>query len=196
MSLRLTDSAIIAAIHAGGKEIDRALSDLYANGNYKSSVRGFVLKFGGQESEIEDLFQDAIAHLVMNIRKGNFRGDSQLKTYFLTICRNIWFQKMRRLNKFDKISQHITIQGKTNDSPETILLFAEQKNLLQQLLDKIGHPCKTIISLWSLNYSMKEIATKTEYKNQGVVRKKKHQCLQALIKLVHNNKSIMQQLRF
>ncbi len=195
MKEALKNQYIVDAILAGGRALNQAMADLYKSGHFKDAVRALVLEYGGKDSEVEDVFQDGIAHLIMNIRKGNFRGESGLKTYFLSICKNIWFQKLRREKKFKEIIQQLPPQEIADSTPGSLLLLGEKKILLNQLLDRIGSVCKKVISLWTLSYSMKEIAQKTGYKNEGVVRKKKHQCLQALVELVKDNQALVQQLR-
>ena len=194
MKGKYSDEELIAFILSGGRELEKGMSYIYKNGTYFSAVRALVMKFGGKLSDVEDLFQDGIAHLIMNIRKGNFRAESNIKTYFLTICKNLWFQKRRRENIFKEIKQKLPDKEKSDHTPESILLFKEKVNILDKALKILGSPCQEIITLWSLNYSMKEIAQQTNYKNAAVARKKKHQCLQNLIKWVKGNTAIVESL--
>ena len=195
MAIFFTDKKIVNSILAGGKELNRAMSYIFNNGKYMSIVRAYILENGGIEKDAEDIFQDGIAHLIMNIRKGHFRGDSSLKTYFAKICKNLWLQKQRRAGKLQVIKQELSLTEQAKQTPESILLFHERSHLLNDILQKMGSPCREIIGLWSLSYSMKEIAARTNYKNEGVVRKKKHQCFQKLFQWAKENDGIMKELR-
>ena len=194
MKGKYSDKEFVELVVSGGRKLEKAMSYIYNTGEYKSAVRAFVLKMGGKSSEVEDVFQDGIAHLIMNIRKGSFRAESSVKTYFLTICKNIWFQKIRRVGTFNEIKTKLPVEEKAKHSPETILLFKEKANILDKALTLLGSPCREIISLWSLSYSMQEIAKETNYKNAAVARKKKHQCLQTLIQWVKGNASVVETL--
>ena len=149
----------------------------------------WVRQMGGNTADVEDVFQDAICHLILNVRRGNYKGDSSLNTYFTSIARNIWLQKFRRDQKWKEIKEKLPNSPGLSESPEQIFLLGEKKELLNSLAAKTGEKCRAVLSLWSLNYSMQEIAEKLGYKSDGVVRKKKHQCLQKLMQLLKQNPS-------
>lgn len=183
MQTDFSDGHLVKAIAAGGHEMEVAMRYVYEQETYQLAITKFVLSNGGIAQDAEDVFQDGIAHLVINIRKGNFRGESTLKTYLISICRRLWFRKIGRSSHLENIKKDIQTERKEKVTPESIYIHEEQKKRLGNWLDKLGSPCREILSMWSLSYSMQEIAKKTGYKNEGVVRKKKFQCMKSLMKL-------------
>ena len=184
-----TDIEIVAAISTGGQKMETAMRHVFQQGDYKQAVFNFVENNKGNHQDAEDIFQDGIAHFVMNIRKGNFRGDSNVKTYLLAICKNLWFNRLRRAANLAAIKEEIQLEKTTDKTPEKIMLFNERASFVKTMLGKLGDPCRTILSLWALHYSMKEIVQQTNYKNEAVVRKKKHQCMQKLMHIVEKSKT-------
>ena len=184
-----TDFEIVEAIAKGGQQMEFAMRFIYQEGSFQQAVFSFVENNKGNRQDAEDIFQDGIAHFVMNIRKGNFRGDSNVKTYLIAICKNLWFNRLRRSATLSAIKEEIQIAETTDNSPEKIFLFKERADFAKTMLEKLGDPCRKILSLWGLHYSMKEIVQQTNYKNEGVVRKKKHQCMQKLMAIVETSKT-------
>lgn len=179
------DNRILQRIEEGGKSLEQAMQELYTDEQCRGQALSLLLRMGGRAQDFEDVFQDSIAHLIMNIRKGKFKGESSVKTYLLSICKHLWMNKRKQLaNRKALLANQPLASETTVDNPEDILLYQERTQVLQRLLAKIGDPCRRILSLWSLSYSMDEISQLTDYKNAAVVRKKKHHCLQQLMMMV------------
>ncbi len=184
MRSHYSEEEMVAAIRSGGRAMEQVMRYIYEQADYREEVLRMVLAKQGSVEDAEDVFQDGIAHLIMNVRKGKFRGESSLKTYLTVICKNLWFYKFNRRVKLQSIKTELPTNELDEESPEQLLLFKEKTERVKQLLAQLGSPCQEILTLWSLHYSMKEIAVRTGYKNEGTMRKKKHQCMQKLIKLV------------
>jgi RNA polymerase sigma factor (sigma-70 family) len=179
------DNSILQRIVEGGKSLEQAMQELYTDEQCRGQALSLLLRMGGRGQDFEDIFQDSIAHLIMNIRKGKFKGESSMKTYLLSICKHLWLNKSRQqANRETLLTKQPLVSETGANSPEDILLYQERTQTLQLLLGKIGDPCRRILSLWSLSYSMDEISQLTSYKNAAVVRKKKHHCMQQLMKMV------------
>lgn len=195
MKKTYSDQDIIASILAGGVDMEMAMHYIYSRSNVKAQVMQFVVMKNGSEEDAEDVFQDGISHLVMNVRKGSFRGESSLQTYLIVICKKLWFYKFNREIKLKNIKKELPVLEEANDqTPEKVLIYKERSSIVKRLLETLGSPCKEILSMWGLNYSMKEIAEKTGYKNEGSMRKKKHQCQKKIIDLIKNRPDLTQQL--
>ena len=70
------------------------------------------------------------------------------------------------------------------ETPESLSLDDEQKNILGRLLSQLGTKCEQILELWKLSYSMEEIASKVGLKNASVARKQRYNCYQKLLQIV------------
>jgi RNA polymerase sigma factor (sigma-70 family) len=186
--MAVTDNRVLQRIEKGGESLEQAMHELYSDEQCRGQALSLLLRMGAGEQDFEDVFQDGIAHLIMNIRKGKFKGESSVKTYLISICKHLWMNKSKQLaNRKALLERQPPVSEERLNSPEELLIYQERSQKLQVLLTKIGDPCRRILSLWSLSYSMDEISELTDYKNAAVVRKKKHHCLQQLMKMVQQS---------
>ena len=193
MSTSISDQSIIETIQQGG-QLSKVISDLLY-GEISAPIKAFVLKNSGNEADAADIIQEGLQQLILNIRLQQFQGKSSLKTYLYRICRNLWISRLRKLNKKDTIQQIFTQKTTTPpDTPETIIDKQQKKQLLEQALNKLGTICKQVLKLWTLGYSMVEIANKVGYKNANVAKKKKSICMQSLVKHVMGQPDLVKSL--
>ena len=187
----MSDEAFIEAVKAGGKRLDNAMQNLYREKSLQNDVIGLLRKWGASEHQSEDLFQDGICALIMNIRRDKFRGDSSIKTYLSTICKNIFFKQIKKEGRFDEVKGNISPSSTDQHTPELKIMAKERQEVMDLILDKMGSTCKQVLKLWALKYSMEEIATEMNYKSAGMARKKKHDCLKRLIAFSRENLDLL-----
>ena len=80
-------------------------------------------------------------------------------------------------------------------NPETIFLYAEQKELLSKILEFATEDCKKVLLRWAQNYRMKEIASEMHYKSEDYAKRKKHLCLKKLVEHLTRNPELKERLR-
>ncbi len=194
MKSSYTDEQIIELVKTGGTALTPVLHYLYHHSGYRGRIMQLIQQKSGSREDAEDIFQDGIRHLVVNIRHGKFRASSSIQSYLTRICLNLWHTQFNRSVRLRAIKQELPQEEQVADSPEDVVLYQERAQLLENTLSQLGEPCKKVLGLWALSYSMKEIAKQTNYKNEAVVRKKKHQCFQQLMKLLYQRPELMQQL--
>lgn len=194
MSKAFTDEQMISAIRDGGKSLEEVMSYIYYDSPYRESIRRYILQQNGSREDAEDIFQDGVCQMILNVQRGKFRGKSSLRTYLTTICKNIWFTKFTRKAKHAEIVQSIQPNEKTAHSPDQILFQKQRSQSLEDILSRLGEKCKTILGLWALHYSMKEIMRETGYKSEGMARKKKHQCMQRLTSMLKDQPALIKEL--
>ena len=187
-----TDKQLIQNLLKGGSSMEQGMSYLYHQSGYKEAITKFLHKKSASEATIEDIFQEGICQLIMNIRTGQFKEKSSLKTYFIGICRNVWLTQIKQQAQQNKLKQALFLE--VNTPSEVIPSYLKQSKLLNTLLLNIGVDCKKVLSLWSLGYSMEEIAVEAGYKNANVTSKKKHLCLKKLKAFLNTNPSVKEKL--
>jgi len=185
-----TDSDIIEALQTDKKPEPALWEFLYQQAG--KPVLHFVQRNSGSKEDAEDVLQEGLRRMIVNVRNGEFNEKSTIKTYLFSICRNIWIGRLRRIHKWQEIQTILT-------SPSTLSTAqqVEEKDrseLLQKALGNISKQCQSVLTLWTLGYSMKEIAQQTGYKNAQVAKKKKHICLEKLIISVKNRPALLQEL--
>lgn len=190
-----SDEEIIKGIKAGGKELEKMVGHLYDRKDLTNLIVKVIKNHKGNFEDAQDVLQDGISQFVMNIRNNKYKAKSSLSTYLTGICKNLWFNIFRKKETAEKYKNNLTLTEESNDSPETTTFYKEQSILLSSILGKLGQDCKNILELWSLGYSMKEIAMRTKYANDNVVAKKKYQCQKKLTLFLKERPDIIKQLK-
>lgn len=173
---------IIRAIKAGGREEERVVGFLIENDFGK--IENLILKRNGTVADAEDIFQEALAVLILNIRKGVFKGESTVHTYLYAICKGMWYKKFKRYSREADHQAGLMVYDLDEATPEVALLDGEQKALLHQLFDQLRENCKEVLLYWGMSYSMAEIADKLSFSNAQVAMNKKNKCLKQLRELM------------
>lgn len=161
----------------------KAISLLY---EYFPVVKKFVLKNSGSESDAKDIFQESLIILYKKLLSNSFELNSKIETFIFGICKNLWFEELRKRNK-----RSLDVLSKNMEFEETIKNhFEEEKQYkkLDSILQKLGEKCKQILLMFYYrNKTMKEIAQKLDYKNVNTVKTQKYKCLERAKKMAYNN---------
>ncbi|PST82900.1 RNA polymerase subunit sigma-70 [Pedobacter yulinensis] len=164
---------------------DETLNKLYRG--YFPMILQFILNNNGNEDDAKDVFQESVIVLYNKIKAGDFELSSKLKTYIYSVCRRIW---LKRLAQDHKKTNNI------NDYEDVLIVdddlekHDEQDRRLKKMneaLEGLGEPCKTIIQDFYLNnLSMQDISEKFGYTNTDNAKTQKYKCLQRLKKIFFN----------
>ncbi len=179
-----SDREIVDAITSSGREEGRVIAHLLESNRGK--VHGLILKMGGNKSDAENALIEGVTSVVLNIRKGSFKGDSAISTYLYSICRRIWLKSIEKEKRYSDWNES------QNDldsevSPLTVMNEDQLKRDIDLLLSKLGKACQTVLKMWAAHYSMTEIAAKLEYKNAQIAMNKKNKCLKKMKEIVLEN---------
>lgn len=190
-----SDEEIIKGIKKGGKQLEAILRWLYQESGCKERIINLLGNQNATKFDAEDIFQEGLSQLVIQVKKGVFRKEAKIETYLTSICKRIWYKKLKRVKTFAKILTTLPDEAKVDYStPELFLLKEEQENRLSLLLANLGKQCQKIIGLWSLGYSIKEIVARTPYKNENVVSKKKYECTKKLTALLVQKPNLVEDI--
>jgi len=190
---KFSDSELIAAI--GEKEsLNQAILFLYQQ--YSQSTCSFIINYGGSQQDAEDVFQETVLAFIGIVKKGSYRGEASIKTFLVSIARNIWRNELKKRQRSDFREKKFE-SGRDQQEGDVGSLIAnlEEKKQLRELVGKLGEPCRKLLLLFYYeNLSMKEIVEHLPYENEQVVSNKKYKCLQQLIAIIKENPSIASQL--
>jgi RNA polymerase sigma factor (sigma-70 family) len=178
-----SDEELVAAIR-DNKNLNNAIQFLYRNHAEKTS--SFLIKYGANEQEAEDTFQETIIAFIDIVKKGTFRMEAKIGTFLVAIAKNIWFNEVK---KKDRASYREKQFEDNRDKAETDVSHyineREMKMQMRDLLNNLDETCRKLLLLFYYeNLSMKEIVQHLPYENEQVVRNKKSKCLQQLTGLV------------
>ena len=139
-------------------------------------------------SACEDIFQEAFIVLYEKIISGELTLTSSLTTYFIGICRNKAYERMREEGKTLSIIDEYPDTTKDEFEDEKIdkLLALEddtdqieerKEAIVREIVSKLPAPCDKI--LWGFyrdGFSMETLAKMYNYKSEGSVKVTKHRC--------------------
>jgi RNA polymerase sigma factor (sigma-70 family) len=55
-----------------------------------------MINYGASEQDAEDVFQETVIAFIDIVQKGKFRMESSIKTFLVSVARNIWRNEVKR----------------------------------------------------------------------------------------------------
>ena len=71
--MQLTDKRVIDAIRSGGSVFEKTIAEFIQE--HQGLLHKISHKYQVDTKEAKDLYADAIAHLIWNVKTGRFKGD-------------------------------------------------------------------------------------------------------------------------
>jgi len=179
-----TDPEILEALRSrDAGRLNAAFKQLYQDGKLRGAVWQQVRALGGDESDCKDVFNMALLAFDKNVQEATYDpARSQITTYIVNIAKQMFFTRRRsearRVAMYDRSVEAGAIELHTN--PEREMTVRHQKELLEQATSGLGEKCRQSLKLFSLDYSMAEIAEKMEYKSPDVAKMAVHDCRKRL----------------
>lgn len=179
-----TNEELVSAIAENKNE---ALEYLYKHSF--PTVRQFIIKNNGSETDAHDIFQEAIVATWMNIReqKYHFQNGSSIEGYLFQIARNKWLDRLR--SKSFQSTLRLSDEELARQEPIVDEDDQSQDNLayLQSLYQRIGDQCKRILkAFYYQKKSLKEISAEMDY-DAETLRTMKYRCMMKLRKMHSEN---------
>lgn len=179
-------NAVILAIKRGDNKV---LEKLYNDNRQPFLIWVYQLYQCSEEDAVE-IYQKAYTILYMNVRDGKLvELTSSIKTYLFSIGKNLVREKFRSKHNatvnLDDVSNTTAIQSQLDDDILDAYQEEHQKNIVRELLNEIGDPCKTLLELMFIKgYSSDAVVHAMNYSDERVVRKRKSLCLKKLREMV------------
>ena len=174
-----SDSDLVEAI-CKSDMLEEAIEQLYKD--HETIARSFIMGKGGTEQDADDIFQETVVSFIDTVRKGKFRQESGIRTFLISISKNLWYNEIRRRQRAGTREKLYVAELEPQDAAiDDVIGNRELKSLLIQMLNDLGESCKKILELFYYeNLPMKDIVSHMHYENEQVVRNKKYKCLQQL----------------
>ncbi|HTI94096.1 MAG TPA: sigma-70 family RNA polymerase sigma factor [Puia sp.] len=190
---KYTDAELISAI-SNGKDLNPAILFLYQR--YSEATRSFIMGYGGNEQDADDIFQETVVAFIDSVKKGKYRQEASVKTFLGSVAKHIWFNELKKKERAGfREKQFESTRDQQEQDISHQIGDLEQKQQLRNLLSQLGEPChKLLLLFYYENLSMKEITAHLPYENEQVVRNKKYKCLQQLTGMIKANPVIAGQL--
>lgn len=191
--MQFSDSEIIAAIR-DKERLESAIRQLYEA--HSAICRSFIMGKGATEQDADDIFQETVVGFIETVQKDKFREESGIRTFLVSISRNLWYNEIRRRKRADSREKlYVSDQEPEDAGIHDIIQERELKKQVNALLNGLGETCRKILELFYYeNLPMKEIVLHLKYENEQVVRNKKYKCLQQLTEKMKQNPLAAQQI--
>lgn len=157
----------------------------------------FIKNYNLSSDDAIEIYQNSFTIFYFNVRNGKITElNSSLKTYLFAIGKNLMKERNRSNIKNSKFDFDIEKVHSENNSfvVGNILdeyLKSNQIILVRNLLEKIGDPCRKLLTLIFIkDYSYDSVVQEMNYSDERVARKRKSVCLQKMRDLVNNYKEV------
>jgi RNA polymerase sigma factor (sigma-70 family) len=149
-------------------------------------VKSIVERNSGNHEDAEDVFQDALIIIYEKIMSDSISLQCSLKTYFFSICKNIWMQRLDR--KWRLLYQDELVQEPSEEYDPIAFSLDEEKlektRLYQTHFINLPEDCQKIIKMFLDHTPFKEIAGKMEFSNVAYAKTRKYLCKNMLRKRI------------
>lgn len=188
--LEKKDNQILEAIKRGDPKV---LEKLYDD-NRQPFLVWASQSYQCESEDAVEIYQKAYTILYLNVRNEKLTSlTSTIKTYLFSIGKNLFREKFRdkhnRLVNLDDVSNTNVIDNHLDTNVFDNYQEEHQKELVRQLLNEIGNPCKKLLELMFIQgYSAEAVVHEMGYSDERVVRKRKSLCLKKLREMVAEKK--------
>ena len=200
-----TDAALVAALKSGvALERDKALKQLLLDPVVNGKVYDLLNNvYGLKHLEIDDILQEGLILLDDLVRTGKFRGDSSVRTYYISICKNLMRADMGKVKRVVLTDDESKLDDDDHDSADAHILLIEKtdgeqkrETVLKQLLTQITEGCQETISLYYYKaFSTAQVAAERGLANANQGKKALSRCREQLRDLIMKNPALTTFLR-
>lgn len=184
------------------RQRDAALRRLYEHPTVRPKVTYWLGQYDRVRLEADDIIQEAILLLYDMVLEGRFRGDSNLVTFLLGICRNL-------IRNDGKKVQRVELGGELPENPseedaadralvlvETTAAEVQRDELLRRAIDQLRDNCRETLRLYYYQqYTMARLAEARGLKNANQAKKLADRCRQYLRRILEEQPALLNFLR-
>jgi RNA polymerase sigma factor (sigma-70 family) len=154
-----------------------------------SKVEYFIVKNGGGFEDAKDVFQDGVLVFYKNVRQGKYSHDTEIAGYIFSVCRNLWYTKVKRKDKFRSLDEIEYKSPKTDYDASQDVINSEREQYVNTVFKSLGEVCAKLLRLsFYEKLRMKEICEEMGFANENSAKTKNYKCKQRLIKLMKDNR--------
>ena len=147
----------------------------------------FVLNNNGQNSDAQDVFQNALLQIAVRYKKKPFEITTSFEAYLFTVCKNLWRRELNKSKKWVTNDAIIQLQSKEEDRA-LATLEQERWELFTERLKTISENCRKVLQLFFNKTPYSEIVKKMGYNSESVVRQRVFKCKNKLTELIKSDK--------
>ncbi|MEZ4893970.1 MAG: hypothetical protein R2778_13265 [Saprospiraceae bacterium] len=161
------------------------------------SVRKEVLYLGGTELDVRAALNNALLIFDRNVNAGKYDSSlCKVNTYIVAIAKKLFYTEKRSELRRDKAHNRSAEAHvfETDVNPYVAFNRKHREELLQLAMKKTGEKCHQALTLYSLNYSMAEIAQEMNYKSSNSAKMAVMDCRKKLNEYLTENPELVAEL--
>ena len=171
---------------------DLKILELFANGQRDKAfaklyylyprIEKLILSKGGDKSDAQDVFQEALIILNRNLEKSDFKLTSSFYTYLYSVSRFVWKDLQKEFSKQELKSL------KSSEVEQFHSVLEEKKyQIAENSFLELGERCQQLLQLFYYQaMSFKEIAKVMQFKTEKIAKNQKYKCLRKAKDIFNN----------
>ena len=189
-----SDAELLANLQSGNNMGD-SIRAIYRD--HFEQLSWFVINNSGNRLDAEDVFQEVVVGFIDAVQKNKFRGESSIRTFLYAMNKFAWLNELKKRGRtVEREFSYEKGQDKNEPDASQFIVRQEARTQVMKIVDHLGETCKKILLMFYYeNLSMKEIAQKTEYETEQVVRNKKYKCLKQLEQMLNEQPLLKESLK-
>lgn len=159
----------------------KVINEIYEQ--YSKAIMYYVTSNSGTSEDARDVFQEGMIVLFRKVNTPDFELTSSLLTYFYSICKYVWSNKLRK-KKINTVQMENAPELTDTHSIQEDLEREERSAFYMQKFNQLGDGCQKVLTLFYEGTKMKQIAEVMGFASSNYATKRKHKCKEQLMKLV------------
>jgi RNA polymerase sigma factor (sigma-70 family) len=155
--------------------------------DYFPLILALIEKNSGTLQDAEDIFQDGMVALYIRCRERELVLNCTLRSYFYSICRNLWLQRLERKHRLvfqpDLLVNEHEEKYNVKDSLTREVKLTRHR-VFWRHFKRLPEDCQNILLMHFDKVPFKEVAKKLGFSNENHVKVRKYLCKKLLIKRV------------
>lgn len=161
------------------------IREIYAR--YAGKVKYYITANSGTEDDAADLFQEVLTEIYRQAGEKQLQLTCPFEPYLLLLCKRKWLNELKKRGRqpVTKDIDNVSIGEDVFALAEQTLQEEHRMQLFQQCFAQLGAGCREIIQKSMSGEAQEMIAAQLKV-TYGYLRKKKSECMAALVKMIHS----------
>lgn len=151
--------------------------------NFHQAIVHLVETNQGTKADAHDVFQEGLLIVFQKTKEANFQLTSSFLTFFYAICRNIWYNKLKK-RSIKEVTLAPELLSIIKEEPDSSLQYSEQYFLYRKMFLQLGKDCQKLLDLFLQKTKMADIMQRMGYSSISYTKKRKFICKEKLVKLI------------
>lgn len=150
---------------------------------YSHTIYNFIKDNNGSREDAKDIFQEGLMVIYKMTKKRKVELTSSFLTFLHSICRRLWWSKLRKRKHLVK-SESIPPNIREENCVEQKYIDHERYEFYKEKMNTLPAKQRQVLELYMEGKKMKEIAAIVGLKSEAYAKKYKYKCKQLLLQSV------------